>query len=168
MNKMNRFFWEEQIRRLPALSQKHSSYKDFTGAVLQDITEILGIERVTYLVCVLKEGRIDYEVTAETFPADRNFITRKSSELTLLLVSIIMEKANQRYIEKVLTVEGEKLDVKAFQICLPELNAQHILVLTTPAQGAEPEPVSEDDKQAGFKYLALFAEHTSNTSVAKG
>jgi len=165
MEKMDHSFWEEQIKQLPVLSQKYSSYGEFINATLQNIAESLGLKRVTHLTCVLEEGRIDWDVTAETFPADRDFVTRKSSELRLLLVDIILEGANERYMEKTLTVEGKKLYVKAFQIRLPESNMQHILVLTTPEQVTEDLQLSDDDKKAGWKYLAQFAETAASMIV---
>ena len=165
MEKMDFFSWEEQIELLPALSQKYNSYGEFINAALQNIVESLGLKRATYLTCVLEEGRIDWDVTAETFPKDRDFATRKSSELTLLLVNIILERAYERYMEKTLTVEGKKLDVKAFQIRLPESNMQHILVLTAPEQVTEDLQLSEDDKKAGLKYLTQLAETAASMIV---
>lgn len=165
MNKIDRSFWQEQISQLPFFSQKYSSYTEFINAALQNIAESLGLKRATYLTCVLEEGRIVWDVSAETFPADRDFVTRKSSELRLFLVNIILEGANKRYMEKTLTIEGEQLDVKAFQICLPESNTQHIFVLTFPQQGEEGLQLSEDDKKAGFEYLAGFAETAASMTV---
>lgn len=165
MNNIGRSFWEEQIKQLPILSQKYSSYSEFINASLQNILESLDLKRATHLTCVLEEGRIDWDVTAETFPADRDFVTSKSSELRLLLVDIILKGANERYMEKTLTVEGNKLDVKAFQIRLPESNTQHILVLTALEQGTEGLQLSDDDKKAGLKYLAQFAETAASMIV---
>jgi len=165
MEKMDHFFWEEQIKQLPVLSQKYSSYGEFIIATLQNIAESLGLKRATHLTCVLEEGRIDWDVTAETFPADRDFVTRKSSDLRLLLVDIILEGANERYMKKTLTVEGKKLYIKAFQIRLPESNMQHILVLTGPEQVTEDLQLSDDGKKAGLKYLAQFAETAASMIV---
>lgn len=165
MEKMDFFFWEEQIKRLPALSQKYDSYGEFINAALQNIVESLGLKRATYLTCVLEEGRIDWDVTAETFPKDRDFVTRKSSELTLLLVNIILERADERYMQKTLTVGQEKLDVKTFQIRLPESNMQHILVLTAAGESSEDLQLSDDDKKAGLKYLTQLAETVASMFV---
>ena len=165
MEKMDFFFWEEQTKRLPALSQKYNSYEEFINAALQNIVESLDLKRATYLTCVLEEGRIDWDITAETFPKDRDFVTRKSSELTLLLVNIILERADERYMQKTLTIEQEKLEIKAFQIHLPESNMQHILVLTAPEQVTEDLQLSDDDKKAGLKYLSQLAETAASMIV---
>jgi hypothetical protein len=152
------FFWEEQSKQLPALSQKCSSSEEFINAALQNIVEILGLKRATHLTCVLEEGRIDYDVTAETFPADHNFDIFRSSELKKLIVNTISEGANERYTEQTLTFEGRGLNVKVFQIRLPESNAQHFLILTADEQGSESLQLSEEDKKAGLKYLAQLAK----------
>jgi hypothetical protein len=166
MEKVIRLLLEKQIKLLPILSEKCSSSKEFIKAALQNIVESLCLKRATYLTCVLQEGCIDYDVAADTFPADRDFITRKSSEVTLLLVNIILENASERYMEQTLTVDGEELNVKVFQIRLSESNSQHILVLTAPHQGSEEFQLSDDDKKAGFMYLKEFAE-TAASMVMK-
>ena len=158
MNKINSSFWQEQVRQLPVLLQKCDTKREFITAALRNIVEGLSLKRATHLTCLLEETRVDCEVSAETFPADRDFATRKSSELRLLLANIILERASQRCLEKVLTVEGENLNVKAFQIRLPESATQHILILTAPEKGTEVSQLSEDDKQAGFDYLIRLAE----------
>jgi hypothetical protein len=166
------FPWGEQSKQLPALSQKFSSSEEFINAALQNIVEILGLKRATHLTCILEEGRIDYDVTAETFPVDRNFDIFRSSELKKLIVNTISERANERYIEQTLTFESRGLNVKVFQIRLPETNAQHFLVLTADActcgsagtgeQGSESLQLSEEDKKAGLKYLAQLAKIASS------
>jgi hypothetical protein len=123
--------------------------------------ESLGLKRATYLTAVCEAGRIDYDITAETFPADRDFLTCKSSEMKQLLVNIILEKANERYTEQTLTFDDEKLDIKVLQIRLPESNVLHILILTSAGQDTKGLRLSEDDKKVGLKYLAKFAETTS-------
>jgi hypothetical protein len=165
VKKVDHLFWEEQIAKLPLLSQKCNSYKEFTKATLQNLVESLSLKRATHLTCVLEKGHIDCDVTAETFPADHDLVTLKSSELKLLLVNVILEGTNERYMEQTLMFEGEKLDVKVFQIHLPESNAQHILVLTAIQQGPEDLQPSDEDKKAGFKYLAHFAEIAASMTV---
>ncbi len=166
MEKVIRLIWERQIKLLPVLSERCGSDKEFIKAALQNIVESLCLKRATYLICVLQEGRIDYDVTADTFPADRDYVTCRSSELTLLLVNIILENANQRYMERTLAIDGEELDVRVFQIQLSESNSQHILVLTAPHQGSKDLQLSDDDKKAGFMYLKELAE-TAASMVMK-
>lgn len=158
MKKDVHFLWEEQSKQLPALSQKCSSGKEFINAALQNIVEALGLKRATHLTCVLEEGRIDYDVTAETFPEDHSFAIFKSSELKTLVVNIISEDANEQYMEQTLTFEGQELNVTVLQIRLPEYNAQHILILAADEQGSESLRFSDEDKKAGLKYLAQLAK----------
>ncbi len=165
MKKFDHFFWDEQIKQLPVLSQNCNSYKELINAALQNIVESLSLKRATHLCCVLEEGRIDYDVTAETFPKDRDFVTCKSSELTLLLMNIILENANERYMEQTFAVENEKLDVKVFQIRLSESSAQHILVLTAAQPGIEGLRLSDDDKKAGLKYLAQLVKTAAGRPI---
>lgn len=163
--KVIRLLLEKQIKLLPILSEKCSSNKEFIKAALQNIVESIGLKRATYLTCILQEGRIDYDVTADTFPADRDYVTCRSSEVTLLLVNIILENANQRYMERTLTVDDEELNVKVFQIQPSESNSQHILVLTTPHQGSEDLLLSDDDKKAGFTYLKELVETAASIVI---
>jgi hypothetical protein len=165
MKKFDHFFWDEQIKQLPVLSQNCNSYKELINVALQNIVESLSLKRATYLCCVLEEGRIDYNVTAETFPKDRDFITRKSSELTLLLMNIILENANERYMEQTFAVENEEINVKVFQIRLSEHSAQHILVLTAAQPSIEGLQLSDDDKKAGLKYLAQLVKTAASRPI---
>jgi hypothetical protein len=152
---INRSFWARQIAQLPALVSSHFSYTDFTTAILQNLVESLGLERATYLTCV-PQGRGIYEVSGESFPADRWFAPLKSSDLQLLSHNIVMKNTNERYMDDTITVDDKNLLVRVFQIALPKYGTQHILVLTSLEDGQQLTQLTEDDKRFAFDYLSLF------------
>jgi hypothetical protein len=152
---INRSFWARQTAQLPPLASSHFSYTDFTTAILQSLVESLGLERATYLTCV-PQGPGGYEISGESFPADRWFIPLKSSNLKLLSHDIVMKGTSRRYMEDTITVENKDLLVRAFQIALPKYGTQHILILASPVECLRPVHLSEDDKCAAFDYLNLF------------
>ncbi|MHC4122206.1 MAG: hypothetical protein ACYSSI_01430 [Planctomycetota bacterium] len=153
-NNIDRAFWAQRTAQLPNLVSGHYSYTDFTIALLRDLATNLELKRATYLTCIPEKDTDEYEVTGESFPTDRWIEPRKSSEVKLLAHDIILKDSNERYLEKVLTVSEDSQLVKAFQVCLPRYETQHILVLSGPVtQSAQ---ISEDDKRAAFEYIHLF------------
>jgi hypothetical protein len=152
---IDRSFWARQTAQLPALASSHFSYTDFTAAILQNLVEGLGLERATYLTCVPQRPGV-YEVSGESFPADRWFVPLKSSSLKLLSHNIIMKGTSRRYMDDTITVDDKSLLVRTFQIALPRYGTQHILILTSAADRSQPAQLSEDDKRAAFDYLNLF------------
>jgi hypothetical protein len=152
---INTSFWAQQTAQLPALASSHFSYTDFTTAILQNLVESLGLERATYLTCVLQRPGV-YEVSGESFPADRWFVPLKSSSLKLLSHNIVMKGTSGRYIDDIIAVNDKNLLVRAFQIALPKYGTQHILILTSTVDCLQPVHLSEDDKLAAFDYLSLF------------
>jgi len=164
---LNKSFWAQQTAQLPVLAANHYSYTDFTTAVLQNIVESLDLERATYLTCVPEEEPGVYEVSGESFPADRWFVPLKSSDLKLLSHDIIMKDTSERYIDDTLTIDNENLFVRVFQILLTKYGTQHILVFTSPVDSSQPAELSNDDKQAAFEYLNLFAYIATSMYLGK-
>jgi len=164
---LNKSFWAQQTAQLPVLAANHYSYTDFTTAVLQNIVESLDLERATYLTCVPEEEPGVYEVSGESFPADRWFVPLKSSDLKLLSHDIIMKDTSERYIDDTLTIDNRNLFVRVFQISLSKYGTQHILVLTCFLDSSQPPQLSDDDKQAAFEYLNLFAYIATSMYLGK-
>ncbi len=154
---INKSFWAQQTAQLSALASNHISYTDFTAAILRNLVENLDLERATYLTCVPEEEPGVYEVSGESFPADRWFVPLKSFDLMLLSNDIVMKDTSERYIDDTLTIDNENLFVRVFQILLTKYGTQHILVLTSPVDSSQPAELSNDDKQAAFEYLNIFA-----------
>jgi len=153
---INKSFWAQQTAQLPALASNHFSYTDFTAAILRNFVENLDLERATYLTCVPEEDTGLYEVSGESFPADRWFVPQKSSDLKLLSRNIVMKDTSERYMDNILTIDNENLFVRVFQILLTKYGTQHILVLTSSVGSSQPAQLPDDDKQAAFEYLNLF------------
>jgi hypothetical protein len=164
---LNRAFWAQQTALLPALASSHFSYTDFTTAVLQNIVENSDLERATYLTCVPEEEPGIYEVSGESFPADRWFVPLKSSELKLLSQDIVIRDSSQRYMENTLTIENKNLFVRVFQISLAKYGTQHILVFTSSIGSSQPPQISDDDKQLAFEYLNLFTYIATSMYLGK-
>jgi hypothetical protein len=163
---INRSFWARQTAQLPALASKHFSYTDFTTAILQNLVESLGLERATYLTCVPQRHGV-YEVSGESFPADRWFVPLKSSNLKLLSHNIVMKGTTRRYMDDTITIDDNNLLVRAFQIALPKYGTQHILILTYAVDCSQPVQLSEDDKSAAFDYLNLFTHIATSMYLDK-
>ncbi len=153
---INKSFWARQTAQLPALASNHFSYTDFTIVILRNLVESLDLERATYLTCVPEEEPGVYEVSGESFPEDRWFVPRKSSDLKLLSHNIVMKNTSERYMDNTLAVDDKNLFVRVFQISLTKYGTQHILVLTSLVDSSQPAPLSDGDKQAAFEYLNLF------------
>jgi len=164
---INKSFWAQQTAQLPALASSHFSYTDFTTAILRNLVESLGLERATYLTCVPEEEPGVYEVSGESFPADRWFVPRKSSDLKLLSNDIVMKDTDKRHMDNTLTVGDKNLFVRVFQISLTKYGTQHILVLTSPVDSTQPAQLSDDDKQAAFEYLNLFTYIATSMYLGK-
>ena len=164
---INKSFWAQQTAQLPALASNHFSYTDFTAAILRNLVENFDLERATYLTCVPEEEPGVYEVSGESFPADRWFVPLKSSDLKLLSNDIVMKDTSERYIDDTLTIDNENLFVRVFQTSLPKYGTQHILVLTCSADSSQPTQLSDDDKQAAFEYLNIFAYIATSMYLSK-
>jgi hypothetical protein len=164
---INKSFWAQQTAQLPVLAAKNYLYSDFTTAVLQNIVESLDLERATYLTCIPEDEPDVYEVSGESFPADRWFVPLKSSVLQLLSHDIIMKGTSERYMDDTFTTGNRKLFVRVFQISLSKYGTQHILVLTYSLDGSKPPQLSDDDKQAAFEYLNLFTYIATSMYLGK-
>lgn len=165
---INKSFWALQTAQLPTLASSHSSYTDFTTAILQNLVESLGLERATYLTCIPEEEEPGvYEVSGKLFPADRWFAPRKSSDLKLLSHDIVMKDTSKRYIDNTLAIDDKNLFVRVFQISLTKYGTQHILVLTFPIDNSQPAELSNDDKEAAFEYLNLFTYIATSMYLGK-
>jgi hypothetical protein len=154
---INKSFWAKQTAQLPVLAANNYLYSDFATAVLQNIVESLDLERATYLTCAPEDEPGVYEVSGESFPADRWFAPLKSSILQLLSQDIIMKGTSERYMDDTFTIDNRNLFVRVFQISLPKYGTQHILVLTYCLDNSQPSKLSNNDKRAAFEYLNLFA-----------
>ncbi len=157
MEKMDKIFWQDQKNQLRELATRNLSRSEFIDAALKNIVESLELVRATHLTCSLPANTLTYDVSAETYPKDREYIPKKSSELTLLLVDIILENQENRYLQKTLDIDEDMLDVHAFQIRLPDTPAEHILVLTTSIENKLAEP-NDEGKQAAYDYVSHFVE----------
>ena len=174
---INRSFWAQQTAQLPALASNHPSYTNFITAVLRNIAENPDIKHATYLICVPEDEPGVYEVSGKSSHTDRWFVPlnvpqkssflQRSSFLQLLSHNIIMKDTSERYIDQSLTLDNKNFFVRVFQTSLTKYGTQHILVLTCSADSSQATQPSDDDKQAAFEYLNIFAYIATSMYLSK-